>query len=75
MEWKEIKREDGIATDESMKQMCAMLPIAVLQKSDSSIMMVHKGNWDIAGLDLILKSQITHYCPLPQLPEDNVDIF
>ena len=71
MEWREIKREDGIATDDCMKQMCAMLPIAVLQQSDSTIMMVHRDNWDIAGLDLILKPQITHFYPLPQLPEDN----
>lgn len=62
---------DGNATIESITQMSLMLPIAVLHKSDSTIKIIHKGNWDMSWLELILMPQITHFCPIPQLPMED----
>ena len=69
MEWREIKRDkDGFATDESMSEMFAMLPIAVLHKDMFDLDLVCEYNWSDAASDLFGKTYLTHYCTIPQLP-------
>lgn len=69
MKWREIKRDkDGFATDESMSEMFAMLPIAVKHKGLYALDLVCKDNWYDAVSDLFGKVYLTHYCTIPQLP-------
>lgn len=69
MEWKEIRRDkDGFTTDDCMREMYAMLPIAVLHKDLYVLDLVCKDNWSDSVSDLIGKTYLTHYCALPQLP-------
>ena len=69
MKWREIKRDkDGFATDESMSEMYAMLPIAVLHKDMFDLDLVCEYNWSDAASDLLCKTYLTHYCTIPQLP-------
>lgn len=76
MEWREIKRDkDGFVADESVSEMYAMLPIAVLNQRANIIKLISIDNWDGAILTPLYNTGVTHYCTLPQLPEDNVDIF
>lgn len=71
MKWREIKRDkDGFATDESMSEMFAMLPIAVLHKGLYALDLVCKDNWYDAVSDLFGKTYLTHYCTIPQLPNE-----
>ena len=71
MEWREIKRDkDGFATDESMSEMYAMLPIAVLHKDMFDIDLVCEYNWSDAVASLYCKPYLTHFCTIPQLPEE-----
>ena len=76
MEWREIKRDkDGFVADESVSEMYAMLPIAVLHKDMFDLDLVCEYNWIDSASDLFGKTYLTHYCAIPQLPEDSVDIF
>ena len=69
MKWREIKRDKcGFATDESMAEMHAMLPIAVLHKGLYALDLVCEDNWPDAVSDLFGKTYLTHYCTLPELP-------
>ena len=69
MKWREIKRDkDGFATDESMSEMYAMLPIAVKHKGLYALELVCEDNWSDAVSDLFGKVYLTHYCTIPQLP-------
>ena len=69
MEWREIKRDkDGFATDDSMSEMYAMLPIAVLHKGLYALELVCMDNWSDAVSDLFGPTYLTHYCTIPQLP-------
>lgn len=72
MKWREIKRDkDGFATDESMSEMFAMLPIAVLHKGFYALELVSAGNWFDAMSDIYGKTYLTHYCTIPQLPMED----
>ena len=72
MEWREIKRDkDGFATDESMSEMFAMLPIAVLHQDLYALELVSAGNWFDAMSDIYGKTYLTHYCTIPQLPMED----
>lgn len=62
--------KDGFATDESMSEMYAMLPIAVLHKGLYALELVCKGNWLDAVSDLFGKTYLTHYCTIPELPNE-----
>ena len=74
MEWREIKRDkDGFATDESMSERYAMLPIAVLHKGLYALDLVCKDNWYDEVSDLFGKVYLTHYCRLPELPYEEED--
>lgn len=69
MKWREIKRDkDGFATDESMAEMYAMLPIAVLYKDLFDLDLVYEGNWSDAAATLYCKPFLTHFCTIPELP-------
>lgn len=71
MEWKEIKRDkDGFATYESMDEMYAMLPIAVKHKGMYDLELVCKDNWYHWVSDLFEETYLTHYCTIPQLPNE-----
>lgn len=70
--WKEIRRDkDGFTTDECMSEMYAMLPIAVLHKGLYALDLVCKDNWSDAVSDLSGKTYLTHYCTIPELPNEN----
>ena len=72
MKWREIKRDkDGFATDESMSEMVAMLPIAVLHKDMFDLDLVCEYNWLDAMSDIYSKTYLTHYCTIPQLPMED----
>lgn len=69
--WKEIKRDnDGFATDESLGEMYAMLPIVVLHKDLYAVELVCKENWHDSVHDLETKPYLTHYATIPQLPSE-----
>ena len=69
--WKEIRRDkDGFTTDECMDEMYAMLPIAVKHKGFYDLDLVCKDNWSDAVSDLFGKVYLTHYCTIPELPEE-----
>ena len=69
--WKEIRRDkNGFTIDDCMSEMYAMLPIAVLHKGMYFLDLVCEDNWSDAVSDLFGKTYLTHYCALPQLPNE-----